>query len=53
MPAFRIFSDKVLKAIATSRPATARELLSIPGIGMATVENYGAQIYRIVHDDGS
>jgi superfamily II DNA helicase RecQ len=51
VPAFRIFSDRVLKAMASRRPGTARELLSISGIGMTTVERYGQQIYRIVKDN--
>jgi superfamily II DNA helicase RecQ len=49
VPAFRIFSDQVLKAVAANRPATAAELLAIPGLGIATVEKYGAQIYRLLH----
>ena len=49
VPAFRIFSDQVLRAMVSRRPATARELLAIPGIGISTVEKYGAQIYRILH----
>jgi DNA topoisomerase-3 len=48
VPAFRIWSDAVLKALAERRPATAAELLAIPGIGLSTVEKYGAQIYRLV-----
>jgi superfamily II DNA helicase RecQ len=51
VPAFRIFSDRVLKAMASRRPGTARELLGISGIGMTTVERYGQQIYRIVKDN--
>jgi len=51
VPAFRIFSDRALKAMASRRPGTARELLSISGIGMTTVERYGQQIYRIVKDN--
>ncbi len=47
VPAFRIFSDKTLRAIAQTRPATAAELLAVPGIGISTVEKYGRQIYRI------
>jgi len=50
MPAFRVFSDAALKAIAARRPATAAELLAIPGLGISTVEKYGAQIYRILHE---
>jgi DNA topoisomerase III len=49
VPAFRIFSDQVLKAVAAKRPATAAELLAIPGLGISTVEKYGAQIYRLLH----
>jgi len=50
VPAFRIFSDQTLRALATKRPATARELLAIPGMGISTVEKHGAQIYRILHE---
>jgi hypothetical protein len=35
-------------AIAEARPRTAGELLAIPGIGLHTIEKYGAQIYRLV-----
>ncbi len=49
IPAFRIFSDRALEAMAAKRPATAAELLAIPGIGISTVEKYGAQIYRLIH----
>jgi superfamily II DNA helicase RecQ len=48
VPAFRIFNDQALKAMASRRPGTARELLAISGIGTTTVEKYGQQIYRIV-----
>jgi len=48
VPAFRIMSDKVLVAIAENQPATAAELLAIPGIGIKAVEKYGAQIYKIL-----
>ena len=30
---------------------TAAELLSIPGIGIATVEKYGHQLYRILNNN--
>jgi superfamily II DNA helicase RecQ len=48
VPAFRIFSDRALKIIASTRPGTARELLAVPGIGSSTVEKYGTQIYGIL-----
>ena len=50
MPAFRIFSDQALRAIASRRPGTARELLAVPGLGINIVEKYGAQIYRILYE---
>ena len=49
VPAFRIMSDRVLMAIAQNHPGSAAELLAIPGIGIATVEKYGAQLYRILN----
>ncbi|HUP04921.1 MAG TPA: DNA topoisomerase 3 [Bryobacteraceae bacterium] len=50
IPAFRIFSDQTLQAIARRRPATAAALLAIPGIGLNTVEKYGRHIYRILEE---
>jgi RecQ family ATP-dependent DNA helicase len=50
VPAFRIFSDQALNAIAVRRPGTAAELLQIPGMGISNVEKYGAQLYRILQD---
>jgi superfamily II DNA helicase RecQ len=47
--AFRIFTDQALRAMVSKRPETDRELLTIPGIGMTTVKQYGPQIYRVIH----
>jgi len=52
IPAFRIFNDRALRAMASARPGTAQELLAVPGIGSSTVEKYGAQIYRILQGEG-
>jgi len=52
VPAFRIFSDRTLRALATSRPGTAQELLAVPGIGISTVEKYGRDIYRVLRENG-
>jgi len=52
VPAFRILSDQALRAIATRRPETARELLAIPGIAITTVEKYAGQFYRILQKGG-
>jgi len=52
VPAFRIFSDQALHAIAAKRPSTVAELLSVPGIGISTAEKYGAQIFHILESSG-
>ena len=52
IPAFRVFTDRALRAMVDRRPATAEELLTIPGIGMATVKQYGPHIYRILRGTG-
>jgi DNA topoisomerase III len=52
VPAFRILTDKALRAIAEQRPATAAELLAISGVGIGTIEKYGQHIYRILEQVG-
>jgi len=48
VPAFRILTDKALVAVAAGRPRSNAELLAISGIGLATVEKYGPEIFRIL-----
>jgi superfamily II DNA helicase RecQ len=48
VPAFRIFSDNALRAMASRRPGTTQDLLAILGIGIRTVEQYGVLICRIL-----
>jgi len=50
LPPFRVFSDQALKAMVAKRPGSAAELLALPGIGISTVEKYGAVIYRLLHE---
>jgi DNA topoisomerase III len=52
VPAFRLFSNQTLRAIAQRRPAKAAELIALPGIGMSAVEKYGQHIYRICQTSG-
>lgn len=52
VPAFRVFSDRTLRALATSRPRTTAELLAVPGIGSAIAEKYGKDIYRVLRENG-
>ncbi|HET7099569.1 MAG TPA: HRDC domain-containing protein, partial [Terriglobia bacterium] len=52
LPAFRIFSDRTLRALAASRPATTEGLLAIPGIGISKLEKYGRDICRVLRGNG-
>jgi ATP-dependent DNA helicase RecQ len=42
VPAYIVFSDATLKAIAELRPTTDEEMLGVPGVGPAKLERYGA-----------
>ena len=48
LPAFRILSDRVLKAIVLLRPASEAELLQVKGMGPKLSEKYGPDLLRCV-----
>ncbi|MDO8904923.1 DNA helicase RecQ [Hydrogenophaga sp.] len=48
LPAFVIFHDATLRAIATRRPQTDADLDGISGIGQKKREAYGADVLRVV-----
>ena len=50
MPAYVVFNDATLYAIAAQRPLTAGDLLDISGIGPVKVERYGDAVLTIVQD---
>jgi DNA topoisomerase-3 len=52
VPAFRIFSDRTLRALATSHPVTTQELLAVPGIGASIVAKCGTKICRVLCENG-
>ena len=52
VPAFRILSDRTLRALAASHPVTTQELLAVPGIGSSTVAKYGTNICRVLRENG-
>ncbi|CAN5641106.1 hypothetical protein BH23GEM9_BH23GEM9_06700 [soil metagenome] len=41
VPAYIVFSDATLKAMAERRPGSAAELLAVPGVGPAKLERFG------------
>ncbi|MGB4116195.1 MAG: DNA helicase RecQ [Polaromonas sp.] len=47
LPAFVIFHDSTLRAIAERAPQTARDLEGIAGIGVKKLEAYGAEVLRV------
>jgi DNA helicase-2/ATP-dependent DNA helicase PcrA len=48
VPAYVVFTDATLTAIAEQRPADAAALVAIPGIGAAKLERYGDEVIRLV-----
>lgn len=47
-PAFCVFTDATLLAIAERRPRTVAELVALPGIGQAKLDRYGADVLSLV-----
>lgn len=50
VPAYVVFTDATLAAIAEHRPSTSQALLDIPGIGPAKLEAYGSTVLRLVDE---
>ncbi|MGB8960889.1 MAG: ATP-dependent DNA helicase UvrD2, partial [Pseudonocardiaceae bacterium] len=48
LPAFVIFTDATLTAIAEQRPVDVAALTAIPGIGAAKLNRYGAEVLALV-----
>lgn len=48
VPAYVVFDNKVLRAVAGARPASTAELLAVPGVGPVKLERYGAAVLEIV-----
>jgi DNA helicase-2/ATP-dependent DNA helicase PcrA len=48
VPAYVVFTDATLQAIAESRPSSLRELSGLPGIGAKKLELYGEDVLATV-----
>ena len=48
VPAFHVFHNRVLAAIAGARPRTREELAGVSGVGPAKLERYGADVLEVV-----
>jgi len=49
-PAYVVFDDKTLEAIALRLPITTQDLGQIPGIGPAKLEQYGDEVLLAIED---
>jgi ATP-dependent DNA helicase RecQ len=52
VPAYIVFSDKVLMEIATRRPRDEGQMLDVPGVGPTKLEKYGARFLEVVGAEG-
>ena len=50
IPAFRIFSNRVLENLTTDLPTTHDELLKVEGVGQRFDEKFGKEVIRIVKE---
>jgi ATP-dependent DNA helicase RecQ len=50
VPPYVVFHDATLRTIAATRPTDVTALLTIPGIGAAKAERYGADVLQTVID---
>jgi DNA helicase-2/ATP-dependent DNA helicase PcrA len=48
VPAYVVFTDATLTALAEVRPGTHAELLAVSGVGRAKLDRYGAEVLALV-----
>jgi DNA helicase-2/ATP-dependent DNA helicase PcrA len=48
LPAFTVVTDLTLRALASRRPSSTRELAAVPGLGPVKIERYGAELLALV-----
>ena len=51
-PAYCVFTDATLAAIAERRPDTVAALVTIPGIGQVKLDRFGPDVLSLVHSSG-
>ena len=47
-PAYTVFDDKTIAAIATSLPASLEDLARVRGVGPAKLEQYGSDVLGVI-----
>jgi ATP-dependent DNA helicase RecQ len=53
VPAFVVFGDRTLAALASSRPTNMDELFSVFGVGAAKRDRFGKDVLKVIADFGS
>ena len=53
MPAYVVFTDATLIALAEQRPADPCGLVAIPGIGSSKLERYGTEVLTLLREHAS
>jgi DNA helicase-2/ATP-dependent DNA helicase PcrA len=53
VPAFVVFTDATLEALAFAKPADARAMLQINGVGAKKLQLYGDQVLRVIARAGA
>ncbi|WP_342024057.1 ATP-dependent DNA helicase UvrD2 [Arthrobacter citreus] len=51
VPAFVVFTDSTLVAIAEDRPPSLNRLATLPGVGPSKLERYGEAVLRVLADN--
>jgi ATP-dependent DNA helicase RecQ len=53
VPAFVVFGDRTLAALASSRPTNMDELFTVFGVGAAKRDRFGKDVLEVIADFGS
>ena len=48
VPAYVVFHDSTLAALAAASPRTVADLAEVPGVGPAKLERYGAELFELL-----
>ncbi|MDR1825585.1 MAG: ATP-dependent DNA helicase UvrD2 [Bifidobacteriaceae bacterium] len=48
LPAYTVFTDVTLRALATRVPATVAQLATVPGVGPTKLDRYGAAVLEVL-----
>jgi superfamily II DNA helicase RecQ len=52
LPAFCIFNDRTLRALAASHPETTQDLPGVSGIGISSLAKKGKDMCRVLRENG-